>query len=81
MQVSILLFAGARELAGTDRLAVRVPDHGTYGDVVEALEQDCPALTSLLKSSRIAANEQYVDLGKAIDPAAELALIPAVSGG
>lgn len=81
MQITILLFAGAREAAGRHQLNIELPANASYADVVQAVQREAPELSGLLRTSRLAANEEYVDPADKIDPAAEFALIPAVSGG
>ncbi|MEM8865092.1 MAG: MoaD/ThiS family protein [Planctomycetota bacterium] len=81
MQVTIQLFAGAREAAGADNIAVDIDDDSNYADLAEAVTAACPALAPLVAAGRFAAGDQYVDKSAAVNPAADIALIPPVSGG
>lgn len=81
MKILVQLFAGARELAGSDTIEVDLADGATYEDLSQAVTAACPALTSLVKSARFASGSQYVPASQAIDPTSEIALIPPVSGG
>lgn len=81
MRVTVLLFAGAREAAGADQVDVQLPDGATYAGLAEALRHAFPPLERLATTARFAADAAYVDLGEPVDPAAEIALIPPVSGG
>jgi MoaE-MoaD fusion protein len=74
MLVSVRLFAGLRERAGSDRIEVELPEPATVGDLLAAL--------GLAPRSCVAAiNREYADSGSAIAPGDEVALVPPVSGG
>ncbi len=76
MDVSVRLFAGLRERAGTGSRTVRLADGATVGDVWAALELgDEPA--GLL----YAVNKEYAAAGQPLADGDEVALIPPVSGG
>jgi molybdopterin synthase catalytic subunit len=76
MHVRIRLFAGLRQRAGTDELALELPDGARVGDAlaeVRWLTDGCPVV--------MAVNLEYADADAALHPGDELALIPPVSGG
>jgi MoaE-MoaD fusion protein len=74
MLVSVRLFAGLRERAGSDRIEVDLPDAATVADLLAALE--------LAPRSCVAAiNREYADPEARIAPGDEVALVPPVSGG
>jgi len=76
MQVSIRLFAGLRERAGTGARTLELADGATLGDVWPALGLgDEPA--GLL----YAVNKRYANGDTALADGDEVALIPPVSGG
>ena len=76
MQVTIRLFAGLRERAGTGSRRLELPDGAMLGDVWPALDLgDEPS--GLL----YAVNKRYADPGTALGDGDEVALIPPVSGG
>ena len=76
VQVSIRLFAGLREHAGTGARRLELASGATLGDVWPALELgDEPA--GLL----YALTRRYADAGTALAEGDEVALIPPVSGG
>jgi len=76
MKVSVRLFAGLRERAGTDRRELELPEGARLGDVWAALELgDEPA--GLL----YALDKAYAERDTALAEGAEVALIPPVSGG
>lgn len=74
MEVSVRLFAGLKERAGSDRVQVRLPDPATVADLLRAM--DLPP-----RSCVVAVNREYADADRVIGPRDELALIPPVSGG
>jgi molybdopterin synthase catalytic subunit len=76
VQVSIRLFAGLRERAGTGARGLDLPDGATVADVWSALELgDEPA------GVLYAVNKRYADAGMTLGDGDEVALIPPVSGG
>ena len=75
------LFAAARELAGADRVSVKLALPATVADLRAALVRDFPALASLLAKSAIAINHDFADDDHALAPGDEIAVIPPVSGG
>lgn len=81
MTVELLLFAGIRELLGVNSIQVELPSQATYGDLVQQLTTQHPAAEALVRASRIAAAGEFVSFQSTVDPRAELALIPPVSGG
>jgi molybdopterin synthase catalytic subunit len=74
MVVSVRLFAGLRERAGSDRVDVELPEPATVADLLAAME--------LAPRSCVAAiNREYADPADRIAPGDEVALVPPVSGG
>jgi molybdopterin synthase catalytic subunit len=81
MMVSSRLFASARELAGADLIKVDVPLGSTVGDLRHHLSQQQPALARILERSALAVNNELADDSLRLTIAAEIALLPPVSGG
>jgi molybdopterin converting factor subunit 1 len=77
----ILMFAAARELSGTERLVVEIDSPVAAATILKRIGQDFPAIAPLLPACRLAVNQAFVDGDTVVDAAAELALIPPVSGG
>ncbi len=76
MNVDVRLFAGLRERAGADRVALELPDDARVRDALERLAPlvgDTPVV--------MAVNQEYAAGGDPLHPGDELALIPPVSGG
>ena len=76
MQVSIRLFAGLRERAGTGTRTIELTDGATLGDVWPALD-----LGSEPSGLLYAVNKRYAETETALAEGDEVALIPPVSGG
>ena len=76
MHVSIRLFAGLRERAGTGARELELADGARVGDVWSALDlgKEPPGLL-------YAINKSYADAQSALSEGDEVALIPPVSGG
>ncbi len=81
MNVQIRLFAAVRDVAGCERIEVRVPDPATVADLRAAISQQYPKLDASIRHSLLAINNQYADDGTIIPPNADIAWIPPVSGG
>jgi len=74
MEVSVRLFAGLKQRAGSDRVRVDLPDPATVADLLRAM--DLPE-----RSCVVAVNREYAAADRPIAPGDEVALIPPVSGG
>lgn len=81
MQIEILLFAGAAQLAGGSKLVVAVPVGASIAEVAIAVAASCPRLSSLISVSRWAVDQHFVPLDATLRGGEEVALIPPVSGG
>jgi len=76
MNVTVRLFAGLRERAGCDEVALELPDGARVSDALARLGdviRDVPVV--------MAVNQEYADDGHSLSAGDELALIPPVSGG
>jgi molybdopterin synthase catalytic subunit len=74
MRVSVRLFAGLRERAGTGRIEVELPEEATVADLLAAM--DLPP-----RSCVAAINREYAPEDAVLRPEDEVALVPPVSGG
>jgi molybdopterin synthase catalytic subunit len=76
MNVTVRLFAGLRERAGCDEVALELPDGARVADALAQMGdivRDVPVV--------MAVNQEYADDGHSLYAGDELALIPPVSGG
>ena len=81
-RVTVLLFAAARERAGTSRLELEVPPEGLLLEhLLDGVFAQAPSLRPLRPYLRVAVDRDFADAGTRILPGAEVALIPPVSGG
>lgn len=81
MTVRTLFFASYRDLAGTDELAVELPQGSTAADLVQRLRDGGAGWERLPANPAVAVNLEYVPLATALRDGDEVALIPPVSGG
>lgn len=81
MTVTVLLFAQARERAGTGRLDLEIAEGSRVADALEALERRLPALGPLASRLAVAVNGRVSPASEPIPAGAELAVLPPVSGG
>jgi molybdenum cofactor cytidylyltransferase len=78
---SVLLFASARDLAGSPTVMVELPETATVADLRNALQLQVPALAEVLAKCRLAVNMEFAEDDRTILDGDELAVIPPVSGG
>jgi molybdopterin converting factor subunit 1 len=78
--VTVLLFARYREAAGTEGLALEVPDDATLGDLWKEVGRRLPALAAE-SAPLMAIDRKYGAAGTRVRPGAEVAFFPPVSGG
>ena len=80
MKVSVRLFAGLRERAGTDRLEVELPEHARVADVLAAMA-DTAVGEIRPRECVVALNREYAAADEPVRAGDEIALVPPVSGG
>jgi molybdopterin converting factor subunit 1 len=80
MRVSVRLFAGLRERAGTDRLEVELPDDARVADVLAAMAST-PVGALRDRECVVAVNREYAGADAPVHAGDEVALVPPVSGG
>lgn len=81
MNVSVQLFARARELAGAGTVCVDVAEDATVGDVRAALVREYPALEPIAGSLLVAVDADYATDAQRLQPGQVVACFPPVSGG
>lgn len=81
MKVTVKLFAVAKERAGCDAVEVDLTDSATVRQLRVALAGQHPSLASIVPHARFAIDNEYSGDQIAVPAAAEIALIPPVSGG
>jgi molybdopterin converting factor subunit 1 len=81
MQVRVLLFARARDLAGRDVLHLELPEGATLAELRQTIARAYPQMSALLVHSGLAVNHEWGDPATVLTPGAEVAWLPPVSGG
>lgn len=81
MQVTVKLFALIREKAGTDSLALDLPDGVAVEQAIQAVRLQHPALEPYLDNLRFSLHMDFVEADTTLSDGDELVLIPPVSGG
>lgn len=79
IQVDVLLFASAREVAGTGRVAQTLPAGATVRDLAARLYDAYAGLRDL--RLRFAVNSAYAEQETVVHDGDEVACIPPVGGG
>lgn len=80
MNVTVRLFAGLRERAGSDRVTVELPEGASVGELLAAMGQT--AVGALDPGSCVVAiNREYAASATPVHEDDEVALVPPVSGG
>lgn len=80
MNVTVRLFAGLRERAGSDSVSVELPEGASVAELLAAMEQT-PVGALGPRSCVVAINREYAAIGAHVRPGDEVALVPPVSGG
>ncbi len=81
MKITVKLFAGLRDRAGTGTIAVEVEREATVAEVIAAAEMATPLKWEAPSTLMVAVNNVYVEPSTVLKDRDELALIPPVSGG
>ena len=81
MNIEVLFFASARDLAGVSQVRAELPDGADLKTLLRQLTQEYPALEPVVKSARFARNEEFVDLSSPLEDGDQVAWLPPVSGG
>lgn len=81
MKVSLLLFAGLRDMVGQRSLCLELGEGATVGELKSRLAAEYPSVQPLIERIVFAVNDEYVPFDERLEDGAEVALIPPVSGG
>ena len=81
MKLNIKLFAVARQRVAADTIEVELPDGASVANLRSTLASRYPPLADVLPHVRFAVNSEYAADSQPIPAAAEIAIIPPVSGG
>ena len=81
MRVNVRLFAGLRELAGADTLALDVTEPATVATVWQATTVAAPALVPFERAISCAVNAAFSRMSQSVSEGDDVAFLPPVSGG
>ena len=81
MEITLICYAVLQEIISDDPISLEVPKGCTAEKVIELLSQNYPEAEPILKSTRLAHQDDYVDKKSVLTDGAEYCLIPPVSGG
>lgn len=80
MELTIHLYGITRDIMGSSKKSVQLPDGARVEDLLEQIRKEHPSLAEL-KSLLVAVNEEYAEGEVVLTERDEVALIPPVSGG
>ncbi len=78
--IKIHFFAGLTRIF-PNSIDFKVTDEKTIEDVISSLKKENPSSLGLLNNSRIAVNEEFVDIQTSLYENIEIFVIPPSSGG
>ena len=81
MNIHVLFFARARDLASSDKMIVEAESGATVADLRREIARRCPALADFLPKCAVALNEEFAGDHAIVLPDVVVAVIPPVSGG
>ena len=81
MEITLTCYAVLQEIISEEPILLEVPEGYTAEQVIELLSQNYPQARPILKSTRLAHQDDYVDKQSVLTDGAEYCLIPPVSGG
>jgi molybdopterin converting factor small subunit len=81
VELHVLLFGRARELAGAGERWLRVPDGASVGQAADRLSAFYPAMAPLLQRCSFALNGSYATRDETVRGGDELAILPPIGGG
>lgn len=81
IKITVRLFAGLRERAGTSTMELHVSPGSTVSDALGAAVEAAPGNLRISDTVMAAVNTEYVKRDHVLEDGDELALIPPVSGG
>ena len=81
MEITLTFYAVLQELISEEPFSLEIPEGCAAKQVIELLSQNYPIASPILKSTRLAHHDDYVDKQSVLCDGAEYCLIPPVSGG
>ena len=81
MEIKLICYAILQEIISDEPIWLEIPEGCTAKMVIELLSQNYPQARPILKSTRLANQDSYVDKSSVLEDGEEYCLIPPVSGG
>jgi len=81
VQITLIFYAALEEAISGKPMLLEVPEGITAEQVIEQLSQRFPQVAPILKTTRLAHEDEYVSKQTVLNGGAEYCLIPPVSGG
>tara|TARA_B100000700_G_scaffold153493_1_gene170413 strand:- start:217 stop:462 length:246 start_codon:yes stop_codon:yes gene_type:complete len=81
VEITLICYAVLQEKISGEPISMKVPEECTAEEAIEILSQNYPQARPILKSTRLAHQDDYVDKQSILNDGAEYCLIPPVSGG
>ena len=81
MEITLICYAVLQEIISEEPITLEVPEGCTAKQVMELLTHKYPQAGPILKSTRLAHQDDYVEKQSVLTDGAEYCLIPPVSGG
>ena len=81
MKITLICYAVLQEIISEEPISLEVPEGCTAEQVIELLSQNYPQAVPILKSTRLAHQDEYVEKQFVLTDGEEYCLIPPVSGG
>ena len=81
MKINLICYAVLQEIISEEPILLEVPEGCTAEQVIELLSKNYPQAVPILKSTRLAHHDDYVEKQSVLANGAEYCLIPPVSGG
>ena len=79
--ITVLLFAGARDVIGSDRVTLEWTEADSVDVLRARLSEVYPVIAGLLKSAMFSRGTSYLGREALVQPGDEVGMIPSVSGG
>ena len=81
MELNVRLFALYRERAGSNKIAIDIPEGGTVADLTDEVRRQLPNLAPPEVTIVVAVNADYASQDVVLQSGDDVCLIPPVSGG
>tara|TARA_B100000945_G_C20419982_1_gene617403 strand:+ start:583 stop:828 length:246 start_codon:yes stop_codon:yes gene_type:complete len=81
VEIKLICYAVLQEIISDEPISLKIPEECTAMMVIELLSQNYPQAEPILKSTRLAHRDRYIEKSSLVIDGEEYCLIPPVSGG